>query len=510
MARPYLYFKDPEQDVSQLADISGLLNQGETIATIVASAVNPSSPDPLTVVLTSGASPQVLFTLSGGDNNITYGFQLTVTTNARVLLVTIAVMVADKQSFSPYTTQNPDAYQDLIDQIEAGKAAIGTSVFSFPPQIDPVGGFVTWELLASDGTIYAGGNAFTYQVFSNGVSNTVKAQSVIAVPSTVPPSLEDQRYQLRYTLSLPQGIGTPGDPLTGSQGQNVFFQFESLRVVSLTTVPLGTQPSVELQGVPATVAIVLDKIYDNVTVELWSGGTQVAAPAQITEYERTSDGWYFAGVIDTSLLGVSLAPYQLIWKYWATTNSAMVYQDNADFWVVNPSIMGAVNDVRAKVNKARTTLYGQPDLLYPNPTILTWLRRGADAFNIAYGQFSSFTFTNALGGIREFWLLEAELAALESQYLAEGEKAFQFQGAAITLDVDRTQYLDNAASKIQSRLDNELKLIKTNLIIKGNTSGDGSVDPSVLAPGAIGTVGITITPASMWGRYSPFYGRGLR
>lgn len=136
---------------------------------------------------------------------------------------------------------------------------------------------------------------------------------------------------------------------------------------------------------------------------------------------------------------------------------------------------------------------------------MTWLRRAGDSFNGAYGQFTSYTFINAKGIIREFWLLYAELFALESQLLAEGEKAFNFQGAAISLDVDRTQYLDNAASKIQSRLDSELKPLKQNIIIKGQGSGDGSTDPSRLAPGAIGAVGITITPASMYGRYLPGY-----
>jgi hypothetical protein len=114
--------------------------------------------------------------------------------------------------------------------------------------------------------------------------------------------------------------------------------------------------------------------------------------------------------------------------------------------------------------------------------------------------------TNALGGIREFWLLEAELAAIQSQYLAEGEKAFEFQGAAISLNVDRTQYLDTAQATIQSRLDAELQLIKTNLIIKGVIGGAGDTDPTRLQAGAIGAVGITITPASMWGRFSPTYG----
>ena len=504
MAVPFVYFKEPLQDTVVMADITSMLRPGETLTTITIGAVNPQSNTPLNAMITSGASPQVLISLTGGDDGTSYGFKLTVTTSARVFLVS-CVCTAASPEFVPYTTQNPDAFQDLVDEIEAGKAAIGTAIFSFPPTIDPAGGFVVWELLSEDGTVYAAGNAYDFTIQANGISNTVVAKSVINVPVTVPPSLDGQRYQLRYTLELPTNTGTPPDPTTGSLGQNTFFQFEGLRVVGLNTVPLGTQPSVELQGVPATVSIVVDKPYDNVTIELWSGGTQLAPASQITEYQRTANGWYYAGVINTAQLEVSLIPYQLVWKYWSSTNAAMVYQESADLFVVNPSIMSAIRDVLAKVSKARTTLYGTPDLIYTQPTILTWLRRGGDSFNSAYGQFTSFTFTNALGGIREYWLLCAELAALESQYLAEGEKAFNFQGAAISLDVDRTQFLDNAASKIQSKLDNELKSIKVNLIIKGNTGGDGSADASRLRPGAIGAVGITITPASMWGRYGPGY-----
>lgn len=509
MTAPFIYFKNAESDIAVEADISTLLMSGETITTIVAAAPQPVTNTPLTATITSGTSPQVLMTLSGGNDGVSYGFNLTVTTNARVFLVTV-VATAQDPSFVPYTTQNPDAFQDLVDQIEAGNAAVGSCVFAFPPSVNPAGGFVTWELLDADGTTYAAGNAFDFRILDNGISTTVIAKAVISVPSTVPPSLDDQRYQLRYTLVLPQAQGTPVDPLTGATPQTSFYQFENIRVVGLNTVPLGTQPSVELQGVPATVSIVVDKPYSNVTVELWGGGTQLAPPSAIQDCERTANGWVFSGVLDTAQLMVSLVPYTVVWKYWASNNSSSIFQESADFFVINPSIMTAIGDVKAKINKARTTLYGTPDLLYPQATILTWLRRGGDAFNGAYGQFTSFSFTNALGPIREFWLLEAELAAIQSQYLAEGEKAFNFQGAAISLDVDRTQYLDTAAQAIQSRLDNELKLIKTNLIIKGNTSGDGSADPTKLQQGAIGTVGITITAKSMWGSYAPGYFRALR
>jgi hypothetical protein len=505
MSVPFVYFKVPETDTVVLADITSMLNAGETLVNIVLGAPNPTSADPLVATLTTPVTTSAMqVLLQGGNDGTSYGVVATVTTTARVFLVTLAVTAADPQ-FIPYTTSNPSAFQDLVDEIEAGKACIGTAIFAFPPQLSPVGGFVTWEMLAADGTVYAAGNAFEYKVIQNGISNVAQAKAVINIPATVPPSLDGQRYQLRYTLELPQATGTPVDPTTGSQGQNVFYQFEGIRVVGLNTVPIGTQPSVEIQGAPATLSLVVAQPWDNVTIEIWSGGQQIIAPVAIQQYERVANGWYYAGVIDTSQFSVTLVPYSVVWRYWASTNTAMVYQERADLYIVNPSIMSAVNDVKAKINKARTTLYGHPDLLYPESTIMTWLRRGADAFNIAYGQFTSFTFTNALGGIREFWLLEAELAALQSQYLAEGEKAFNFQGAQISLDVDRTQFLDNAESKIQSRLDNELKLIKQNLIIKGNTSGDGSADPSKLQPGAIAAVGITITPASMWGAYAPGY-----
>jgi hypothetical protein len=506
MPAPFVFFKDPAVDSTQQADISSLLQPGETVAAITLGAVNPVSTPSLTAVLNSGTATLVQLSLSGGLDSISYGFTLTVQTNARVFLVQFAVVAASSSDFIPYTTQNPDAFQDLIDEIEAGKAAVGTSIFSFPPSIDPKGGSVTWELLDSDGTVYAAGNAYNYSIYQNGISNTVKANAIIAVPSNVPACLNDQRYQLRYTLSLPQSIGTPDDPLNGTLGQNVFFQFENVRVVGLNTVPLGTQPSVELQGVNAPVSIVIDRVYDVVTVEMWAGGQQIIAPVQISDYERTSDGYYYSGVINTANLQVSLVPYQVIWKYYYNARAFEVNQEYADFWVINPSIASAINDVRARINKAHTTLYGTPDLLFTDPTVLTWLRRGGDQFNGAYGQFTSFTFTNALGPIREYWLMCSEKSALEAQLIAEGEKAFNFQGAAISLDVDRTQAWDNAIGKIQQQLDNELKSVKVNLIIKGNTSGDGSANVTALQAGALGSVGVTITAASAWTR--GFYNNG--
>lgn len=485
------------------ADLTSYLQSGEMVQSMTLGAVSPITNPVFTAAVQSGVNPIVQLLLSGGVADVSYGVQLTVVTNARVLLFTIAALVQSTASFVPYTTSSPDAFSDLVDEVESGRAAMATAMFTFPPQVDPTGGFVTWELLASDGTVYAGGNAFDYTIRDNGISKLAIAHAVISVPTTVPPSADGQRYQIRYTLELPVSNAPQLDPLSSDMQQNTFFLYENVRVVGLNTMPLGTEPLVEMVGNPATLTLVTDSLYDNVTVTIYLDNDVVLPETAMTAPDRIANGYYYAGVIPTTSLPVTLVPYSVVWKYWMSAAPGQVYSERADLYIVNPTIVSAINDVKAKINKARTTLYGSPDLLFPESTLMTWLRRAGDSFNGAYGQFTSFTFINAKGVIREFWLLYAELFALESQYLAEGEKAFNFQGAAITLDVDRTQYLDNAASKIQSRLDQELKPLKQNLLIKGNTCGAGDVDPSRLAPGAIGAVGITLTPASMWGRFLP-------
>jgi hypothetical protein len=359
-------------------------------------------------------------------------------------------------------------------------------MFPLPVQVDASQGYVTWDILDANGTIYSSGNAFEYNIRMGANSNTVITRSVISVPSNIPQSLEEG-YQLRYMLTLADG--------------QVSYSFESLRVTGFPDMQIGTTDSMELQGDKALLSLVTDRLYPNYVLEIWQDG-DILASMPVGNPERVSGGYFVGGTVDTSQFPVTLIPYKIIWKYWASPDQ--VFRESAALWVVNDSVIQAVEDVKSKINKARQTLYGVEDSQFPGTEVMKWLRRGMDQFNGYAGQFTNFTMTRAKGVVREFWLLCAEAAALDAQYLMEGEKAFQFQGANITLDVDRTQYLDNMASKIRGILDNELKPIKQNLIIKGQTQGDGSGiagdgDFSKAAPGSTGSVGILISPASIYG-----------
>lgn len=459
------------------------LQTGESITGVVAGYSTPNDTSLFALNVTSGLTNPIAFTATGGFPSMTYGTPVTVTTNQRVLSLMFAVACLP-ELFDPYENQEPDAYQDLVGSIEAGKSALSSAVFQFSPDFDPTGGYVVWDLLDSQGLVYASGNAFEYRVVFSGIANTVTARCVVSVPQDIPATLNNP-YQLRYTLRV---------------GQGVAYSYENLAVRGLIDIPIGTQDGVELVGDTATLSLVTEKLYLNYGVELYSGNT-VLASMVVQNPDRVSSGYFVAGSFDTSALSPSLIPYSVMWKF--SNSQSQTFRESAALWIINPSIAQAVDDVKSKINKARQTLFGTADSQYPTTEVMKWLRRGADMFNNAYGVFTSFTMTNALGGVREFWLLCAEKAALEAQYGMEAEKAFNFSGAAISLDIDRTQYLDAMISKIQTDLDAQLKPLKQNLLIKGNTAGDGSGPNGdgnfgAVQQSAMGSVAIAITPASIW------------
>jgi hypothetical protein len=454
------------------------LADGETITNITVGTPTPTDANaPVLSILSSLVNP-IDIQITGGTVGTAYGFVLTINTTQQILTWTVAVQVIS-DSFAPLQNEDPNSYQDLVGSIQAGESALAVTQFQFDPSFDPSGGYVLWDVIDSQGTVWASGNAYDYQVLMTGAVNIVIAKSIVNTPTSIPPTV-DNPYQLRYTLR---------------EGNNVCYAYESLRVTGFPDMPIGAQDALEFSGDTAVMTCVTETLFANYQITVYQNGAQLAS-LNVNNVKRVANGYFVSASIDTTNLPVSLVPYQVVWQFWNAPGQT--FRESCSLYVVNDSILSAIEDVKSKINKARTTLFGTEDSQYPSSEIVKWLRRGADAFNGAYGQFTSFTMTNAQGPIREFWLLYAEKYALESQYLLEGEKAFNFSGASVTLDVDKTQYLDNMIGKIQSTLDAEVKALKVNLIIRGNASGDGSVDVMQSSGAALGGVAISITPASIY------------
>jgi hypothetical protein len=91
----FLYFKVPETDQVIQVDVTSMLIGGETITNAVIGTVQPTTTPAFVATLQTSTvppiDPQLQILLQGGENGVSYGFNITITTTARVFLVTAGV-----------------------------------------------------------------------------------------------------------------------------------------------------------------------------------------------------------------------------------------------------------------------------------------------------------------------------------------------------------------------------------------------------------------------------------
>lgn len=392
---------------------------------------------------------------------------------------------------------DPYSFAGLTGELTAGETVIGKSNFQLPAGTDVSGGSVAWALVDSQGLLYAQGTAFDFNVSSSSFFVLVEASAVISAPSTLPPTAVDRAYQIRWTLTL--------------TGQTFpIFSFENLVVKSITQAPVGTEPVVEIVNDQVTAALVTRGQISDLKAEIYDSlNNKVVDSPQLPLHApvEVAAGYLHKLTFDptnispggTNPLVATLDPYLLSWSYLTDGVSGRTRQ-TTELFIVNPTILGAVEDCRRMVMKARTTQFGFDDMLFDVGTLLGWLRRGRDLFNAASGIMTEFTMTAATGGVREYWLRYSEVSMLLAHALAEGEKAFNFSGQAISLDVDKAAVYQQLADALQSRLDQEIKPFKQNLLKKGAVAGDGNINGVAGSFTSTSRLGISVHPASQIGR----------
>lgn len=392
---------------------------------------------------------------------------------------------------------DPNSFVGVVDSIVAGDSATAKASFQLPAGFDPTGGGVTWSLLDKNGVLYAQGAGSDYIITAGTFNTLVESHAVITAPSELPPTSEGNTYQLRWELTIP-GAVMP------------IYSFQSLQVTSMTSAPIGAETSIEMFNDPFVVGVVTDRVFDSQTFEIYDSLNTLLIPSGLVTVNSpiaVAGGQYYTANIDVANVLATGNPflaqldaYILTWKFGITGRPSFT-RYTSEIYILNPSILAAVEDCRRMVAKAKMTLLGMPDAMFDDAVIIGWLRRARDMFNSAAGHLLEFTMTNATGGIREFWLQYAEVAMLRAQALAEGEKAFDFQGAEIQLNVDKAQYYNQLADTLQQQLDNNIKPFKQNILKKGAVGGDGNMNGLAGSFAGASRLGISIHPATHAGRY---------
>lgn len=473
-------------------NLASYLVSGQTISAVAIAVLGPVTSPVLTASATYiGTAVTVL--CSGGQATITYNVRLTVTTATptETKLFTLATSVRDSEYVS-FQTKNPLAFKRLIDEIDVGESAVGSGTFMLKSGTNLSAARVLWSLMDSEGVVYSKGNAYDYVVTNTSLAARLVAYALVNVPSDTPPTSAEHSFMVRWELE-----GIAAEPI---------YSFEGVRLLGATTTPQGVGDVIEMRGDPATVSITLPELFESVALEIYNRNTKIAGPTNVPLLERTNDGHYYAVTVDTSGMPASIEAYSTIWSYrnGNSTGEIGTNREVGRLFIVSPTMLAAVEDVRSMVMKARATLLGFPDVLFTTHTILGWLRRGRDYFNGAGGFITTFNMSAASGAIREFWLGYTEVAMLQAHALAEAEKAFDFQGQAISLSRDVTQAYQSAADTLYQRLNENVRMLKQSLARKGVQGGDGDVEN--IRTGQKAVVGIMLTPIT---RYPRFQGRNV-
>lgn len=142
-------------------------------------------------------------------------------------------------------------------------------------------------------------------------------------------------------------------------------------------------------------------------------------------------------------------------------------------YVVNPKILGYVRGLKRMIDQAAIQ-HPNPALRYNSVDLVAHLNDGLQWLNIQPPTTTAYTLADVPDSLYSYVLIAGAVQALEARYLAEAEAAFSFSGQPITLEVDRTGFIDSAIQRYQSKLEN-VPVIKKVIVMSGGGGGVGSV-----------------------------------
>ncbi len=348
---------------------------------------------------------------------------------------------------------------------------------------------VEWQLLTLTGILLASGSGSVTSAATQPSGFTlVNFTGDIVVPSTVPATPVGQNYILSYSVNL----------ATVSSGNTLYPYQRRVTVVTPTFQTLGAATTVELFGNTATLQLTLSAAsLSSLSWSLFQGNNTVVPPTSLTPAPTdTTDGYVYQTAYASSNIqnGARLGPYLVFWQYQLAAGTP-VYTEMGKLFLITPRIYQAATALQQYIQRAIINLDQTPDIIFKPEDLLGWLSAGAAAFN-TFGQPTNFSMVNASDPIMYYWVIFAAVNALRSQFLVESLKSFEFSGQAVSLTVDHAGAFESLANTLEQQVQEPCRQFKTILSKRGFVSGDGNVDPTGLAYGAIGSVGISLNPIS--------------
>lgn len=307
--------------------------------------------------------------------------------------------------------------------------------------------------------------------------DTGKWTATFTIPTSSPSTIaEDSYYSLTYTASLPNNTNRETVRLFEVQDDKIEILNEGQPLVLTTAMPLKDNL---LISTPYTVDEYTISLRDATGAVLYTDGPWIN-PTIYRSNENYNIYVFQSTTIIQDILNSSTAPGNLFveWNYKVAGES---YLKINPVYILNIHGYNLINDLRMIIDKAKIVDI-DPNMVWRDYELLHFVLKGIQRIN-GSNPPSNFDINN-LPTALDYAVSKAALVELfQSWYLALGQKAFDFQGQDIQLNVDITSFIQTMMDQANSWLDNNLKDTKTSVIV-------------AMSRGARGFTTISLSPTS--------------
>ena len=354
----------------------------------------------------------------------------------------------------------------------------------------------TWNIRDQNGILVASGTGI------QDMDDPSHWGANFAIPTAAPLAIMGEKYQISWSLNL-QGGGTQsaierfevvpeGDPIRPVNQTDQLIAENSFITDCLyvPTKPITGKLHYAIKDVNGTI------VYEK-------GDIQATNPTrQFREtycYDVTSN----QPVSITSDFGaIGFAPYFGEWTYTLPGESPTT--EFHAIYVINMKMVMMMNSLRKLIDRAHLADI-HPDLAFTDIDLAHYILRGIEKVNSHSPTVTQFSTVNLPQNFVDITIKAAAVEALNAQFLAEGMKAFNFSGLSVSLELDRTNYIQTLADKFENEVEGNLTRQKRMWVRNGGFSGN-----------AAGAMALSIGPftnfiynaGSLWNGLAP-YQRGV-
>lgn len=246
-------------------------------------------------------------------------------------------------------------------------------------------------------------------------------------------------------------------------------QSKEQQKIALPFTPLNL--SIPLPGIPSTITMSVYDQFNNVVY--------TSTPVNKGVYSE-----YYIYTTTVPANTFTTGDYAILWQFTLGTEDSSFFQKVMciDTWA-----LGRISDLRMRVDKYLKDIdtytgYRDSDLYFH-------LTKGLDYLNMYFipTDWTMVKFKGELAMMLPGLITCALYSLLRAQYLAEGDASFSYSGQPVSLEIDRSQFIEAEIGRLENEINDVVKPAKEQFIKRGSSVGVlGLTYPSV--NGTIGGV----------------------